>query len=147
LDWNGISSGTAFTPTITIPPGSWPSFTDPNYYPVIFIKNGTSGNYPLPSQGRGTLIVQGGFTVSGSIGWDGVILVGGKMTSNGGSTINGAVLSGLNMLLSVPVDPAEADANGTKDYHYNSCSVAKAMATLGSFAPLSNTWVDSWVKY
>ena len=147
LDWNGISAGTAFTPTITIPPGSWPSFADPNYYPVILVKNGTSGNYSLPSQGRGTLIVQGGFSVSGSIGWDGVMLIGGKMTSNGGSTINGAVLSGLNMLLSVPVDPAEADANGTKDYHYNSCSVAKAMATLGSFSALSNTWVDSWVKY
>lgn len=147
LDWNGISAGTAFTPTLTIPPAAWPSFTDPNYYPVIFIKNGTSGNYSLPTAGRGTLIVQGGFTISGSIGWDGVMLIGGKMESNGGSTINGAVLSGLNMLLSIPVDPAQADANGTKDYHYNSCSVAKAMATLGSFAPLSNTWVDSWVKY
>ncbi len=147
IDWENISSGAAFNATITIPPGSWPSFTDPNYYPVIHVKNGTSGNFSLPTGGRGTLIVQGGFTINGNIGWDGVILVGGKMTSNGGSTMNGAVLSGLNMLLSIPVDPAEADANGTKDYFYNSCSVAKAMATLGSFAPLSNTWVDSWVKY
>lgn len=147
LNWQGISDGTAVSATITIPSGSWPSFSDPNYYPVIRIANGTSGNYSLPSAGRGTLIVQGGFTISGSIGWDGVILVGGKMTSNGGSTINGAVLSGLNMILNVPVDPAEADANGTKNYYYNSCSVAKAMATLGSFSPLSNTWVDSWVKY
>ncbi len=147
LDWNNISNGTAFTPTVTIPPGAWPSFTDPNYYPVIFIANGTGGNYALPSDGRGTLIVQGGFTINGSTGWDGVIMVGGKMTSNGGSVINGATLSGLNMLLNVPVDPAQADANGTKDYHYNSCSVAKAMAAMGSLAPLSNTWIDSWVKY
>ncbi len=147
LDWNNISNGSAFTPTITIPPGSWPSFTNPDYYPVIFVKNGTGGNFTLPSAGRGTLIVQGGFTISGSIGWDGVMLVGGKMDSNGGSTINGAVLSGLNMLLNIPVDPAQADANGTKNYSYNSCSVAKAMAALGSFSPLSNTWVDSWVKY
>lgn len=147
LDWQNISTGTAITPTITIPPGSWPSFTDPNYYPVIYIANGTGGNYALPGAGRGTIIVQGGFTISGSTGWDGVIMVGGKMTSNGGSTINGAVLSGLNMLLNIPVDPAEAVANGTKDYFYNSCSVAKAMATLGSFSPVSNTWVDSWVKY
>lgn len=147
LDWQGISTGTAVTATITIPSGSWPSFSDPNYYPVIRVANGTSGNFSLPTAGRGTLIVQGGFTVSGSIGWDGVILVGGKMTSNGGSTINGAVLSGLNMILDIPVDPAEADANGTKNYYYNSCSVAKAMAALGSFSPLSNTWMDSWVKY
>lgn len=147
LDWQGISTGTAFNATITIPPGSWPSFADPNYYPVIRVANGTAGNFSLPSEGRGTLIVQGGFTISGSIGWDGVILVGGKMTSNGGSTINGAVLSGLNMILDIPVDPAEADANGTKNYYYNSCSVSKAMAALGSFSPLSNTWVDSWVKY
>ncbi|MBA3655823.1 MAG: hypothetical protein H0W69_00550 [Gemmatimonadaceae bacterium] len=147
LDWNNISSGAAFTPTVTIPPGSWPSFSDPNFYPVIYVKNGTAGNFSLPTGGRGTLIIQGGFTINGNIGWDGVMLIGGKMTSNGGSTINGAVLSGLNMLLSIPVDPAEADANGTKDYFYNSCSVAKAMAALGSFAPVSNTWVDSWVKY
>ncbi len=147
LDWQNISTGNAITPTITIPPGSWPSFANPNYYPVIYIANGTGGNYSLPGTGRGTLIVQGGFTISGSTGWDGVILVGGKMTSNGGSTINGAVLSGLNMLLNIPVDPAEAIANGTKDYYYNSCSVAKAMAALGSMFPMSNTWVDSWVKY
>lgn len=147
LDWNNISAGTAFTPSITIPPGSWPSFTNPDYYPVIFVKNGTSGNFSLPSGGRGTLIIQGGFTISGNIGWDGVMLVGGKMTSNGGSTMNGAVLSGLNMLLNIPVDPAMADANGTKDFFYNSCSVAKAMAALGGLDPLTNTWVDSWVKY
>lgn len=147
IDWAGLSAGTAVKASIVIPPAAWPSFADPNYYPVIFVQNGTSGSFSLPTAGRGTLIVQGNMTIDGSLGWDGVMMIGGKLVSNGGSTINGTIMSGLNMLLGLTVDPSSSDANGTKDYRYNSCSVARALASLGSLDALNNTWVDNWVKY
>lgn len=147
VDWASLSAGTAVRASIIYPPAAWPSFADPNYYPVIFVKNGTSGSFSLPTSGRGTLIVQGNMTIDGSLGWDGVMMIGGKLVSNGGSVINGTIMSGLNMLLGLPVDPSSSDANGTKDYRYNSCSVAKAMAAMGSLEALNNTWVDNWVKY
>lgn len=147
IDWGSVSAGTAFTPTVTIPPGVWPSFADTAYYPVILVKEGYGGTFTLPGSGRGTLIVQGNLDINGDLGWEGVMMVGGKLTANGGNTMNGTVLSGLNKMLGYAPDPSSADANGTKDYHYNSCSVAKAMAALGKLVPLPNTWVDNWKSY
>lgn len=147
IDWNGIVNGSVITPTITIPPGAWPSFTDTSYYPVIRV----NGDISLPSTGRGTLIVTGNLTISGIKTWHGVMLVGGEITSNGnnggGDTLGvaGATVSGLNVKLGMTVAPATA--NGTKTYRYSSCEVAKAMAALGALIPLPNTWVDNWVEY
>jgi hypothetical protein len=59
----------------------------------------------------------------------------------------GATISGLNkkLGLSVPIPPSTA--NGTKDYRYDSCEVAKATTTMGALVTLRNTWVDNWVEY
>lgn len=140
-DWNGIVNGGKITPTITIPGGTWPSFADTTYYPVIRV----NGDFDLPSSGRGTLIVTGNFSISGSAGWKGVLLIGGSLTSNGNNGVQGATVSGLNIKLGQNV--GVSTANGTKDYQYNSCEVAKAMSALGALVPLPNTWVDNWVEY
>src|SRR5690606_11678735 len=103
---------------------SWPSasqFTDPNYWPVIVI----NGSSPLPTDGRGVLIVTGDLTFGGGDTWDGIILVGGKITDNGSGNIAGAVVSGLNVLKGMPVG-ASSKADGTKDYTYDSCIVSNA---------------------
>ncbi len=141
IDWPGIVNASIITPNITIPGGTWPSFADTTYYPVIRV----NGDFSLPGSGRGTLIVTGNFTISGSTGWKGVLLVGGSMTSNGNNGVEGATVSGLNVKLNQTV--AVSTANGTKNYTYNSCEVAKAMSALGALVPLPNTWVDNWVEY
>lgn len=146
IDWNAIVNGTAISPNIIIPPASWPSFADTSYYPVIRV----NGDITLPSSGRGTLIVTGSLTINGSTSWDGVLLVGGKLTSNGNNGINGTTISGLNVKLGQYV-PTSTDsistANGTKSFNYNSCSVARAMLSLGALIPIQNTWVDNWGTY
>ena len=149
IDWNGIVNLGAITPTITIPPGSWPStamtaaYADSNstYYPIVRV----NGDFSLPTSGRGMLIVTGSLTFNGSVGWMGVILVGNDITSNGNNTIAGATVSGLNVKLGnyVPI----STGNGTKDYNYNSCEVAKSATTMGALVTLRNTWVDNWVEY
>ncbi len=149
IDWNGIVNLGIITPTITIPGGSWPtaqmtaSYADTmsTYYPVVRV----NGDFSLPSSGTGMLIVTGNLTLNGSVGWRGVLLVGGDITSNGVNGIAGATVSGLNVKLGtyVPV----STANGTKNYQYSSCEVAKATMGSGALVTLRNTWVDNWVEY
>jgi len=91
------------------------------------------------------LIVTGHLTISGSVGWKGVVLVGGDITSNGDNGISGATISGLNVKLGNYVP--SSTANGTKQYNYNSCEVAKANRQAGALVTLKNTWVDNWVEY
>src|SRR3954462_12300626 len=150
IDWNGIVNGNLIAPTMIIPPASWPtaamtaSFADTSsrYYPIIRV----NGNFTLPTSGTGMLIVTGTLTVNGSTGWRGVILVGDDITSNGNNSIQGATVSGLNTKLGTYV-PDPSTANGTKQYNYNSCEVAKATTTMGALVTLRNTWVDNWVEY
>ncbi|HEY1952832.1 MAG TPA: pilus assembly PilX N-terminal domain-containing protein [Gemmatimonadaceae bacterium] len=143
IDWNGIVNLGAITPTITLPGGSWPTaaLQDTTYYPIIRV----NGDLSLPSSGQGMLIVTGNLTISGSTTWKGVLLVGGDITSNGNNGVQGATVSGLNVKLGTYVP--SSTANGTKQYNYNSCSVAKATTTMGALVTLRNTWVDNWVEY
>lgn len=149
IDWNGIVNLGSIQPTITIPPGSWPSaamtasYADSNstYYPIIRV----NGDFALPTSGRGMLIVTGSLTLNGSVGWKGVLLVGNDITSNGNNGIEGATVSGLNVKLGTYVPGSTA--NGTKQYNYNSCEVAKATTSMGALVTLRNTWVDNWVEY
>jgi hypothetical protein len=149
IDWNGILNLGAITPTITIPGGSWPtaamtaSFADTlsTYYPIVRV----NGDFSLPSSGTGMLIVTGSLTLNGSVGWRGVLLVGNDITSNGNNGIQGATVSGLNVKLGTYVPGSTA--NGTKQYNYDSCEVAKATTTMGALVTLRNTWVDNWVEY
>jgi hypothetical protein len=144
IDWAGIIGGTALTPDLTMPPAGWPSFANPAYWPVIYVNQ--VGSFSLPGDGRGLLIVRNDMTISGSKEWDGIILVGGTLTSNGNNTVRGAVVSGLNMLVGINV-PVSDVGNGNKTFRYNSCFVANAASRFGGLAPLRNTSVDNWPVY
>ncbi|HEX6575096.1 MAG TPA: hypothetical protein VF042_08980 [Gemmatimonadaceae bacterium] len=147
VDWAGILAGTALQPQYVVPPDAIPSFADTTFYPVIFMNStGTVGSSQL-NGGRGLLIVKGNLdTGSGAtFNWKGIVLVGGDLTGNGNNYIQGAIISALNAKLgqTVPINTV----NGTKQYQYNSCEVAKALMGIGTLVPLPNTWVDNWVEY
>ena len=147
IDWAGIVAGTAdITYDIVIPGGTLPTSAyfaaNPNYWPTIKV----TGNIALTSNGRGTLIVTGNVTASNQSKWEGVMLVGGTLTSNGKTGVSGAVISGLNVLLGQAV-PVTDVGNGEKLYHFNSCNVAKAMKSKAKLRPLPNTWMDNVASY
>ena len=149
IDWAGIVDGTALIPTIEIPGASWPSFTDPNYWPVIKV----TGNYSLPGSGRGVLIVTGNLTINGNKTWDGILLVGEHIVGNGNNGVSGAIISGLNVKLAA--DPAQYAAdmgqntigNGTKTIRYNSCFISQALSSFGGLTMYRNAWLDNWATY
>jgi hypothetical protein len=135
---NGYIAG--FSPCAT----TWPSAATFENYPTIMI----NGSMDLPNSGKGLLIVTGDLRILGNQNWDGIILVGGKITDQGQGEITGSVVSGLNVKLGQTVGESQVDvsvANGTKRYNFNSCSVQNALsgATAG-MRPIPNAWVDNW---
>lgn len=145
LDWAGIVSGSAVQADIDYPGGTWPSstdFADSEFWPVIRAQ----GDFSIPADGKGTLIVTGNLTMSGSIRWRGIILVGGALISNGNNTVDGAVISGLNTKLGMSV-PVSDVGNGTKTYRYNSCDVASAVNGFRGLVPYHNAGADNLPSY
>ena len=147
IDWAGITAGTAdITYDITIPTGTLPTtayFTaNPDYWPTIKV----TGNLALQSNGRGVLIVTGNVVMSNQAQWDGVILVGGTLTSNGLTGVSGAVVSGLNILIGQAV-PITDVGNGDKAYRFNSCNTARALRNQAKLRPVPNSWMDNVASY
>jgi hypothetical protein len=145
IDWAGIIQSNSIAADITIPGDAFPdaAFADPDYWPVIRIH--TNG-YSLPNRGRGMIIADSNFAISGSNMWDGIILVGGQLTSNGNNTTAGATLSGLNFLIGGTPSTSsvdDSDANGQKTYVYNSCNVSSATTRLRRYVVMPNTWMDN----
>jgi Tfp pilus assembly protein PilX len=158
LDWAGITSGTTMPADINITTtgsGAFPSTgtfsSDTNYWPIIHVFNRSAswtGNWTLPNQGRGILIVDGDLTINGSNQWDGVVLVGGQLVSNGNNVTSGTVMAGLNRLIGIAANAvSDADLNGTKSYMYNSCSVKKATSSMARYTMVPNTWMDNVAQY
>jgi hypothetical protein len=141
IDWDGIVNGGLVVPDYTIPPDSWPSFNSlpSDSWPVIYV----DGNHTVgPSDdGRGTLIVRNNLTMNGTFRWEGMILVGGYITSTGYQTIEGATVSGLNILLGETV-PFSDIGNGNKVFKYNSCSIIYAATAFGGLSQLPGSWVE-----
>jgi type II secretory pathway pseudopilin PulG len=145
VDWAGIVAGTAITPDYVIPTASWPNSSQMANWPVIMV-NGDLDLSGSSTNGKGILIVTGNMTMGGSWAHDGIVLVGGVLTSNGNNTIQGAVISALNIKLGISV-PQNAIANGNKTFHYNSCSIASALKQIGSVQRVRNGWTDTWSSY
>lgn len=147
LDWEGIVNQSSLIPDVVLPGGSWPSFSDPDYWPVIHV----TGDFSIPTTGRGILVVTGGhLTVDGGKTWSGIVLVGEHLISNGNNTVLGAVFTGLDAMLQAdPQAWAEtlgqnSVGNGNKIYQYDSCIIESALESFGGLRVLSDTWMDNW---
>lgn len=144
IDWEAVTSGGLLNADYTIPPDSWPNFGSipADEWPVIYVEGNISVS---PSEsGRGMLIVRDNLAMNGSFQWDGAILVGGYITSNGYQVVEGATLSGLNVALGETV-PSTDIGNGNKVFKYHSCNLKQAsQAAFGGLSPIPGTWSESF---
>ncbi|MBA4072042.1 MAG: hypothetical protein C0497_09445 [Gemmatimonas sp.] len=172
IDWPGIYAGTSIAPTFTVNAAGatlradgtletnpafqldWATYwtTNPTDFPVIFVKNGPPNagtEFILSSFGKGMLIVQDDIRLNGSTaGWDGVILVGGRLRTNGANRVQGATVSGLNTQMGYTPGPTDInDLNGTKQFLYDSCNVKQATNALGKLRVYRNTWSNSFKTF
>ena len=149
IDWNAIVNNNLLPADFTLPPDAFPSAAwfaaDTSRWPVIRVH--TNG-FTLPNAGRGIIIADSDFVISGSDMWQGIIMIGGKLTSDGNNTTSGTTVSGLNYKLPGAIQPPpgyindNATANGTKSYVYNSCYISRATQRLRHYVALANTWID-----
>ena len=144
VPWNKMVNEGLIAPDYTVPPDSWPNFgTLPaDEWPVIYVKNDVTlapGN-----SGRGTIIARKNVTLNGSFDWQGLLLVGGYLTSNGYQTMEGATITGLNELLG-EVTPSSDLGNGNKVFKYHSCYLSLASkAAFGGLAEVPGSWAERW---
>ena len=144
LDWAGIVAGT-YLPAEYVWP-AWPTAAEMNNWPITRVNNNGGAEFVLPSNGKGILIVTGDLRLNGgSANWEGVILAGGYIRSNGNNTASGAVITGLNVKLGQAV--GASDMNGQKAYRYDSCALTRAMGHIGSLQRVRNGWIDTWASY
>jgi hypothetical protein len=141
IDWAGIVAGTTMPPDYT----AWPaSFTTPKDWPIVKI----NGDFSIPSSGKGILIVTGNLTWLGTPlrTWEGLILVGGTVISNGQANLYGAMITALNVKLGMTVLDYNI-GNGTKLFQYDSCALRRALGKIGSLERVRNGWTDTWPSY
>ena len=74
--------------------------------------------------------------------WAGVVLIGGYAMIQGNASIDGALVTGLNIKLGANVGNADAGAQLHVQYH--SCNLAAALARFAHLQLVANAWTDSW---
>ena len=143
IPWQSLISGNYVGFDYVVSQTGYPSFRSQvaqSDWPVILIDQPGYQLSPTMS-GRGTLVVLNDLTLSGNLQWDGLILVGDDVTSNGRQTVRGAVVAGLNLLLNQSsVNPVQA--NGNWDFQYHSCNIRLALRGLGPMVEEPSTWAE-----
>ena len=140
IDWAGIVAGTYLPANFVLP--AYPTAAQFANWPIVR----ANGDFTTVGNGKGILIVTGNLIMSGGDEWDGLVLVGGTVTSNGNNSVYGAMVSGLNVKLGVAVPPS-AIANGNKTFQYDSCNLLRALGQQGSLQRVRNGWTDTWSSY
>lgn len=105
-----------------------PSFVFTTSWPTVYM-NTTTFELTSAHSGRGVIIAPNGLTIGNGFAWEGIILVGDSFIKNGNATLNGSILTGLNMLLGMPVAPSSL-GNGTLNFTFNSCAIGAALLYL-----------------
>jgi hypothetical protein len=141
IDWARLRAGGVVPGEVVIPRDPWPpsgAWADPDYWPIIIVQ----GDLTLPTDGRGLLVVTGDLTLPGGRWWNGVVLTGGRVVERAGNRVHGAIVTGLDRKLGGVAAPIDS-VWGNFRVQYNSCNVARALASFRGLAPYGNTTVDN----
>lgn len=144
VPWDAIVNEGLLVPDYEIPSESWPNFASlpADEWPVVYVTG--SATVGPGESGRGVLIVEDNIEMNGSFEWDGLVLVGGYLTSNGFQTVAGATITGLNELLGETV-PSSDLGNGNKKFLYDSCKMKMAMkSAFGGLSEIPGSWAERW---
>jgi len=151
IDWQQVADNDG----ATLPAGRitisetdpWPDYDSPTMseYPVTYVDIDRDETFDAGSNGgRGVLVVPGNLIMSGSFEWDGIILAGGTIRSNGNTTVLGAVMSALNLL----IDPDAVESfdlgNGTKTFQFHSCHFQGSVASISGLSRLPGAWYEDF---
>lgn len=143
LDWQGMLDGSFAQADYVVSEDGYPNFmtdVESDEWPLILYDHNVVALTDSHS-GRGTLVIPNSLVLNGDFRWDGLILIGDEFISNGVQTIEGAMVSGLNLLLGGTPTSSEI-GNGTWTAHYHSCNVLNALKGVGWPVEEPHTWVE-----
>jgi len=141
VNWASLLAGN-FTPDYTVPawPGSW------NGYPIFYAPGNLTFSFSLTT--AITLVVQGNVTMASGSQFKGIMLVGGHVVTPGnGVTVMGAVVTGLNNLVTPNSAGNDTIPRGTTVFHWSPCEVNNALSGMSSMTPMRHTFMDTWATY
>jgi hypothetical protein len=132
IDWQGMLDGSFAEADYVVSEDGYPSFaSDVAADEWPFIDNSYSG--------RGTLVIEGNAKFNGDFAWEGVILIGGQLVSDGNQSIQGAIVAGLNLKRGGTPNATDL-GNGTWSVAYHSCNILNALKGLGWPVEEPGTW-------
>lgn len=141
LDWAGILAGDVVDfDYVVSSPSDWPDLAA-DEWAVIFVD---AADYTIENDdfsGNGMVISRGNLTMDGDWNWNGGVMVGGALRSNGTQFIDGAMLTGLNELLGEDVEANDL-GNGTVNLRYHSCNLLRAAREAGKMYEVPGTWSE-----
>lgn len=147
VDWQSVVDGRRLVPDYEVPADGWPDFSslDADAYPVVYASDPGGFAVDGNDDGRGLLVVRGDLNMGGSFRWDGLVLVGGAIISDGRQHITGGVVTGLNATLDPPESVQDTDlGNGNMDFGYDACEIWKASRAAGVLVPRPSTWSEEF---
>lgn len=144
IDWAGLVTEDKVEPDYRIPGDAWPDFStmSPDEWPVIHITEPHFELRPVHS-GWGAIILDHDVSIQGNFVWDGLILAGGRLVSDGNQTIMGTMYTGMNRLLGETGLVDSEVGNGAKTFRYHSCNVEAAARSMGWLAAVPGTWYET----
>jgi hypothetical protein len=141
IDWASLLAGN-FTPDYTVNP-SWPGSW--SGYPTFY----APGDLTLSGNRTGTLVVAGNLTVQFGAIWRGIIILGGRLIgpAYSGTYIRGAVITGLNNLVTPGSVGTDTIYRGYNGFRWDSCETAFAVAGMVGMSTMRHTFIDTWSAY
>lgn len=149
IDWQGVLNGTAARPDVDLTGSdgsSWPNFDtipDDRWLMIQAGERGETLDLDGAESGHGLLVAEGDLTLTGGFDWDGVLYVGGALsTGSGVQRVDGALLTGLNSLIGDP--PGNADRfDGPGSFRYHSCHVRQARGAASHLEIVAGSWYEA----
>lgn len=147
VDWQAVVEGRRLAPDYRVSEDGWPNFSSlaADDYPVVYADDPAGHSVDGDDDGRGLLVVRGDLDMNGSFRWDGLVLVGGAIISDGNQTVTGGVVTGLNETLGPSVDVQKTDlGNGNMTYGYDACEIWRASRAAGLLVQRPSTWSEEF---
>jgi hypothetical protein len=142
-DWETLAAGRAAYDA-SLPADPWPTLPE--------VADGTWGAVlvTLPSyrvdaarSGHGALVATGDLVLGEGFRWEGLLLVGGKLSTEGAATVRGAVVTGLAG--AADGGPAVAHLGpGEVDLRYDACAVARSGRFAGTLLVVPGSWSEAF---
>lgn len=126
---------------IRLPGGVWP--TDDGGWPAILADVGTL-TLDASRSGRGLVVVRGDLSLRDGFRWDGTLLVGGRLVTDGAVSVSGTVMAGLADGGSA--GPSRIGA-GPAVFRFDACAAARAGRTVAVPVAVPGTWTEAFTPW